>query len=372
MTTKRNGHPYWIYETIMSCGDVLATWNQKRQSEKVQEIADTIVERKPAHIFIAGTGSSHLAALAQTHAFSNTAGIPCSAWVTMELRNYPPPHFDERALLILNTHSGKSPGDVRLIEQAASRGVYTIGVTDMENTPFAQVCDKLLIGRDGSKQEFPSTRTYSSAIYRILLVAAVCAQKLNPGSGAGKLSAILPKLPGMMRTFVEECDLQAKRIVEELVDLSAYFVIASGPNLSTAHEGAMGLTQGSGRPTAGYCIDDYIHGPIQSLSEGQCVVTIAAPGPFQDKFLGLARCARTIGAKILMIAPQASELLEEGDVNIPMPNGIPEVATPVLYCVPFWLLGYHFSLRFGLDPDRLSMDRESFRTSGLAELKKLV
>jgi len=101
------------------------------------------------------------------------------------------------------------------------------------------------------------------------------------------------------------------------------------------------------------------------------VVAIAPPGPFQTKIGGFARAVRRIGAKVMMVAPEGSEALKEADVSIAMPGGIPEVLTPVLYCAPFWLLGYYFSLFYGLDPDNLSMDQPAFKTSGLAELKKL-
>jgi hypothetical protein len=73
-----------------------------------------------------------------------------------------------------------------------------------------------------------------------------------------------------------------------------------------------------------------------------------------------------------MVAPAGSGALEAGELGIAMPTGVPEIVTPVLYCAPFWLLGYHFSLHFGLNPDTLSMETETFKKSGLADLKKLV
>lgn len=372
MSEKRSGHPYWIHETVMGCGDVLATWGEEKQQRTVAETAGVIVGRKPAHIFIAGTGSSHLAALAQCHAFQRIAGIPASAWVTSELRGYPPPHFDRTAILLLNTTSGKSPVDVKLVEEAKERGVYTIGVTDVDDSPFAMACDRLLIGRDGPKREFPSTRTYASAMYRTLLVAAACARAGGAQDSAGEFHKALAGVPHTVKGFLKEFEATAKAMVPTFADRTAYFIVSSGPNMSTAHEGAMGLTQGTGRPAAAYNVDEYMHGPVQSLGEGHCVVAIAPPGPFQAKIAGFSRAARRIGAKVLMVAPEGSDALKEADAGIAMPSGIPEVVTPVVYCAPFWLLGYYFSLHYGRDPDSLSMESEAFKSSGLAELKKMV
>ncbi|MBN1834277.1 MAG: SIS domain-containing protein [Spirochaetales bacterium] len=372
MENTRTQHPFWIYETITSCGEVLASWQQDRQQGRIEEVAEVLVERKPTHVFLAGTGSSHLATLAQSHALHRIAAIPCSTWVAAELRSYPPPHFDGSAALMLNTHSGKSPGDASLIEAAKERGVYTIGVTDVEDSATARACHSLLIGQDGAKREMPSTRSYSSAIYRTLLLAVACAQESGSTGAAAEYLPVLRKLPGIMTEFVKGFAARAKSLVAEFVDVTAYSVVSAGPNLSTAHEAAMGLTQGTGRPAAGYEVEEYMHGPVQSLAEGQCLVAIAAPGPFQEKIAEFAKAARRIGAKVLMVAPEASGALEAGDVGIGMPKGIPEILTPVLYCAPFWLLGYYFSLHFGLNPDTLSMETEAFKKSGLAELKKLV
>ena len=58
MSEKRSGHPYWVHETIMGCGDVLATWGEEKQQRTVT-----------------GACTSRLAALAQCHAFQRIAGI---------------------------------------------------------------------------------------------------------------------------------------------------------------------------------------------------------------------------------------------------------------------------------------------------------
>jgi glucosamine 6-phosphate synthetase-like amidotransferase/phosphosugar isomerase protein len=372
MSENRSGHPFWIYETIMRCGDVLASWREEKQQLKLEQLANTITEKQPKHIFLAGTGSSYLAAIAQSFGFNQLAGIPSSSWVTGELRSYPPPHFAKNALLILNTHSGKSPGDVKLVEQAKRHGIYTIGITDVCDSPFARDCDDLLIGQDGPKRELPSTRTYSSAIFRTLLLAVTCAEKSGSGRAIEGYRRALNQLPERMKEFLIRFDAKAKSLAATFDDRLAYVVVSSGPNMATAYEGAMGLTQGTGKPAAGYNVDEYLHGPIQSLGSGHCVVAVAPPGPFQEKIITFARCARSIGARVILITPEGSAPLEEEDVVVPMPGSIPEVITPVLYCAPFWLLGYYLSLRNCLDPDNLSMTRNSFKASGLRQLKIMV
>jgi glucosamine 6-phosphate synthetase-like amidotransferase/phosphosugar isomerase protein len=372
MSDRRIKHPYWIYETIMGAPDVLSSWLEPDAESRIEETAERVLMREPRHIFFSGTGSSSLAAISQAFAFNEIAGIPASAHVTAELMHYPPAHFDSSSILALNTHSGKSPGDVEMVRRAKGRGVYTVGVTDIPDTPFARAVNALFIGNDGPKHEMPSTRTYSSAIFRVLLLAISCAMKKGSVDSSLEYDEKVKRIPRCMREFLINFESQAKKIAERLTRYRGYYVISAGPNMATATEGAMGLTQGTGKPAAGYNIDEYMHGQIQSLGSGLCVITVAPPGTYHEKIGRFTQCARRIGADVLMMAPEGSVFLDEHEMHVALPDAIPEVLTPALYCTPFWQIGYFCSLLNGLDPDTLSMDKQNFKDSGLAELKKLV
>lgn len=372
MNGKREKHPFHIYETIMGAPEKLQCWLEKESLETVREVAEEIRKREPKRIFTAGTGSSYMAALSQACGFSEIAGIPASAYVTSELHAYTPKRFSEGDILLINTHSGKSPGDAEMVKIANSRGVFTVGITDIGGTPFADKVDMLLIGKDGPKKEMPATRTYSSAIFRTLLLAIECAKKQGSVERAREYERQMMLIPVMMRKQLDDLDKTAPEIVKKLRTNTAYFVISAGTNMSTAIEGAMGLTQGTGMPAAGYNVDEYMHGPVQSLTSGRCVVTVASPGPFHEKIWRFADVARNIGAAVLMLAPEGSDAIDHGDIRIALPKGIDEVLTPSLYCAPFWLIGYYFSLENGFNPDSLSMERDEFKNSGLADMKKYI
>ena len=372
MNGKREEQPFHIYETIMDAPVKLQSWLEGESLERVREVAEEIRKRKPKRIFTAGTGSSYMAALSEAYGFSEIAGIPSSAFVTSELRAYTPEEFSDDDILLINTHSGKSPGDVAMVKVAKDRGVFTVGITDIGGTTFADEVDMLLIGKDGPKKEMPATRTYSSAIFRTLLLAIECAKKQGSLYRAREYERQMMLIPMMMRKQLDDLDKTTPEIVKKLRTNTAYFVISAGTNMSTAIEGAMGLTQGTGMPAAGYNVDEYMHGPVQSLKSGRCVVTVASPGPFHEKIWRFADVARNIGAAVLMLAPEGSDAIAHGDIRIELPTGVDEVLTPPLYCAPFWLIGYYFSLENGFNPDILSMEKSEFKKSGLAEMKKYI
>lgn len=369
MSEKRNGHPYHIYETIMGAPEKLSGWLADESIAVIKHIAEEIRKIRPRKIFTTGTGSSYMAAITQSFAFNEIAGIPSTAFVTAELRAYTPRDFGAGDVMIINTHSGKSPGDAAMVEVAKDRGVFTIGVTDVDGTQFAGSVDALLIGKDGTKHEMPATRTYSSGIFRTLLLAIECAKKQGSLYRAREYERQMKLIPGMMRSHLDELDKKAPGIVDAIAGNSAYFVISAGTNMSTAIEGAMGMTQGTMMPAAGFHVDEYMHGPIQSLSAGKCLVMVAAPGPFHKKLWRFADVAKKIGATVLMIAPEGSDAAAHGDVAVTLPSGIDELLTPSFYCAPFWLIGYYASLKYGLNPDSLSMELDEFKNSGLVDMK---
>ena len=372
MSIVKDTHPFNIYNTIMGAPEKLQSWLRDECQTKVRTVAEKINEIGPRRLYMAGTGSSYMASISQAYSFSEIAGISSFAFITSELRTYMPKEFCEKDVLFINTHSGKSPGDVEMVRSAKARGVYTIGVTDIDGTEFAEEVDLLFIGNDGPKKEMPATRTYSSSMYRMNLLAIEFAKRKGFTDLAQKYERQMSLIPGMMKKLLGTLDSKAPEIVERLADHTAFFVVSAGTNISTAFEGAMGLTQGTGMPCAGFNVDEYMHGPVQSLQKNRCIVTVAPDGPFHEKIWRFADVARKIGATVLMMAPEGSSAVSHGDIIVELPRGLHELLTPPIFCAPFWLIGYHFSLKKGFNPDSLSMEKHEFKNSGLADMKKYI
>jgi glucosamine--fructose-6-phosphate aminotransferase (isomerizing) len=257
-----------------------------------------------------------------------------------------------------------------MVEIAKSRGVFTIGVTDIEDTPFARSVDATIIGPGGAKNEMPATRTYSSAIFRVLMLAIRYAQKKGSLYYAHEYDERIRRIPELLRHFLDEYDKKVPAIVETLFGYNAYYIIGAGPNISTAMEGAMAVTQGTGKPSYGYDVVEYMHGPIQSLTNKCCIVSVVAPGPYRKQLVEFSKAAQKIGAKIVTVGLSDEEMPAVFDTRFVFPDTIPEILTPIIYCAPFWLLSYYFSLKTGRNPDTLSMGKDEFKASRLAELKK--
>jgi glucosamine--fructose-6-phosphate aminotransferase (isomerizing) len=359
----RAEHPHSIWNSMMRTPEMLDACRAEPFRGQVERVADRLAELSPRRAFCAGTGSSYYASIVHAFALEEMAGIPSSWHTTSELGAYPPVHMGPESVLILTSHSGRTIGDLRVVERARQRGTYTIGVTDIPDSPLAQAVDDAVIGPGGRKTELPATRTYTTAIFRVLQLAVSLAKRLDNSNVVATFDEELGQLSHVLREFLDRFSTQAGAYANGLADVERYFVIGAGPNMSTAFEGALVLLQSTDAGAQAFHVEEMLHGPIQALRPGACVVVVAAPGPLQQRIIQSAQACHTIGATVLTVAPEDTPGLQNIGVHVPMPARIPELLTPVLYIVPFWLVGYQFALASGRDPDNLNRDKEEFKSA---------
>ena len=360
MSEQRLGHSYHIWKSMMRTPEILEACLVQPIKSSIERVADHLAELGTRRVFCSGTGSSSYASIVHAMALQQVAGLHASCHVTSELGAYPPPDLAKGSLLLVTSHTGHTAGDVSVVKLAKQRGVYTIGVTDIANSPLAEVVNETLLGPGGPKEELPATRTYVAAMFRVIQLALALATRLDRPN-LGLTLEELHKLPGTLRSFLESFTPQASEYATRLIGVKQYFVISAGPNMSTAQEGALILLQSTDAGALAFHVEEMLHGPIQALRSGMGVIAVAAPGPLQARILQSAQACAMIGATVLTIIPQDTATTGGAGMCIHMPPGVPEILTPLLYIVPFWLIGYHCALASGRDPDNLSRDRPEFK-----------
>ena len=360
-TQKRTEHPFWIWESIQMIPQVLGQCLEEPVVAQRKKIAAEISDKGIEKIVFLGTGSSYFATISEKYFFDAITPLQSFTFVTSVFRKYPPRFIDEKTAVFFHSHSGKTEGDVDVVRFAQEKGAYTIGVTDIEASPLAGAVDDVYIGPGGPKHEMPASRTYATALFRMMLLGLELGRVLGSKDVVEAYEPWMQKLPGLVQEFMSAYELQADKRVAALQDCTSFFCLASGPNLSTADECALALSQCAGVPSQSFEADNFLHGPIQTLTPGMGVVAIAAPGPFQERILRIARAAKIIGAKVALVIPEDVDSNMDADVRIDMPQGLPELLTPLFYMIPLWQTAYHFGLLGrGGHPDRLSMDKPEF------------
>ena len=359
---RRDQHPFWIWESIMNTPKILSECLSGFTLEQVQQIAKKFQDKEINKIFLLGTGSSYFATIAEKPIFEAFAGIPTSTHLTTEFREYTPLTFDDHSAVFFHSHSGGTKGDPETVKKARDMGAYTIAVTDIPESTLAKSAEDMLIGPGGSKVELPATRTYSAAIFRMTQLAIELGKQSDKKSIAIKAEEQLKQVPQILSTVAEKYAALAPEFIEKLKECRSFFMVGAGGNYATADEAALGFSQSSGRPAQAFQLENFLHGPIQTLRKDIGVVLIAAPGPFQDRMLKTAQACKIIGSKVVLLYPDDLNLPIDFDVCVDFPSGLTELISPLVYMTPLWQLAYHFSLLGeGSHTDRLSMDKPEFK-----------
>jgi glucosamine--fructose-6-phosphate aminotransferase (isomerizing) len=359
---NRDHHPFWIWESIMSTPKMLGECLAESIYSQVKNVAEKCAQKNVDKIFLLGTGSSYFATVAEKFTFETYAGIQTTSCLTTEFREYPPTNIDDHSAIFFHSHSGGTKGDLETVNKVRDLGGYTIGITDIKESALAKCVDDSIIGPGGSKIELPATRTYSTAIFRMMQLAIELGKGTRFQEAALEGEKQLKKIPDILENIVQKYAVEAPKIVESLKSCRSFFVIGSGPNFATADEAALGFSQSSGVNSQAFQLENFLHGPIQTLRSDMGVILIAAQGPFQDRFLKTAKACKIIGAKVTLLVPEGLNPKPDCDVLMELPAGIPELLTPLLYMTPLWQVAYYFSLLGrGCHTDRLAMDKPEFK-----------
>jgi glucosamine 6-phosphate synthetase-like amidotransferase/phosphosugar isomerase protein len=367
----RTSHPFWVWESIQEIPGLLDQCLECEVTSQIDKIVNICLKKEINKIYLLGRGSSYFLTLANRFLFEELTSIPTFCQVMNVFESYPPLHKEPHSIAFIHSHSGKSEGDPAIVEKIKQLGIHTVGITDIPGSDLACVVDDCIIGPGGPKVELPATRTFTTAMFRMMQFTVSFAEALGNKEGAKKYQIALQRLPSQLKEFISAYEPDAKNDVNKMKDCSSFLFIGFGPNLATTEEGAMAFSQSACVPSQSYELENFIHGPMQALSKGRGVISIAPKGPLQSRMLRMIAAAKIIGAKTVVLVPKGTEDLPDVDVQISLPEDIPDLLSPIAYMVPLWQMGYYFGLLGrGGHPDRLSMDIPAFKEAFSFLMKK--
>ncbi len=367
----RTAHPFWVWESIQMIPGLLDQCLKKGVTDQIDHVVKNCLNRKINKIYLLGRGSSYFLTLTNRYLFEKLTGIPTICQVMNVIQSYPPEEPEPHSAAFIYSHSGKSEGDPEIVEMLKRLNIYTVGITDIAGSDLAKVVDDCIIGPGGSKVELPATRTYATAMFRMSQFAVAYAEALGKGREIQEYKDSLAHLPAQIKALMTSYEGKAAVTIEKIKDCTSFFIIGYGPNISTADEAAMAISQSTFLPAQSFELENFIHGPMQALKQGRCVISIAPEGPLQERMLKMTKAAGIIGTTTVLLAPKSTGNVSDADVFIEMPDGIPDLLSPIAYMVPLWQTGYHFGLLGrGGHPDRLSMDKPEFKEAFSFLMKK--
>ena len=251
-------------------------------------------------------------------------------------------------LAVAVSQSGATGEIVTTLEWARRCGARTVAVTNAAGSPLTEAADVALVTQAGSELAVPATKTYTTQ----LAALAVLALSMGRGPGPGPPGAWLEALwgvPDAVEAMLEVAPA-AEALAGRLTDADTLVVSGRGFAYSTALELSLKLKETCYVTAVGLSYADLVHGPIAILDGGTpALLVAAAEGPMLSEMTGLARRIAATGVHVYGIGGD-HDFAAACRSTLPGPS-LPEHLAPFALVIPGQLLAEALARAKGLDPD---------------------
>jgi glucosamine--fructose-6-phosphate aminotransferase (isomerizing) len=262
-------------------------------------------------------------------------GVPTTTRLASEYVTAPPSETDG-TLVVGVTQSGETADTLEALRTARSRGHRTLAVTNTVGSTAARECEGALFVRAGPEIGVAATKTFSSQIATLGLLAEWIAARDRADRGDTFRSA-LAELPDIVQTVVESDD--ARTVARQFGDSEAFFFIGRSTGYPVALEGALKLKEISYEHAEGFAAGELKHGPLALVTDRTPVFAIDT-GRNTETLIGNVEEVRARGGPVVAVGPPETPISELADAVLPVPSTDPEL-TGIGANVQLQLLAYH-------------------------------
>jgi glutamine---fructose-6-phosphate transaminase (isomerizing) len=269
-------------------------------------------------------------------------------------------------LAVAVSQSGATEEIVTTLEWARHCGARTVAVTNAAGSPLTEVADLALITRAGDELAVPATKTYTTQLAAMAVLAlslqnaAGAASRGGVGTarsgggaasrgGAGVGVEALRGVPAAVAAMLGVA-AEAEGLAERLVGVDTLVVSGRGYAYSTALEVALKLKETCYLTAVGLSYADLVHGPIAIVDDDTpALLVAAADGPILPEMTGLAHRIAGTGADVYGIG--GDHEFAAACRSVLPGTSLPEHLAPFALIVPGQLLAEALARAKGLDPD---------------------
>ncbi|GAB3679348.1 glutamine--fructose-6-phosphate transaminase (isomerizing) [Salinarchaeum chitinilyticum] len=281
--------------------------------------------------------SYHAAAYAQ-RLFSHR-GIPATAHRAGEYTETGAT-LESGTLVVGVSQSGETADTLQSLRRIADADIRTLAVTNVVGSTISREADDALYIRAGPEIGVAATKTFSSQIATILLLAERVAADVDDAGSEDSTAVLeaLESLPAQLRTVVDGTD--ARTIARRADGRDSHFFIGRDVAHPVALEGALKFKEITYEHAEGFAAAQLKHGPLALVTEETAIVAVFT-GRHDEKTLANVREVQARGAPVIAIASEdAHSVVETADDLLPIPDTEPELAG-LLANVQLQLLSYH-------------------------------
>jgi glucosamine--fructose-6-phosphate aminotransferase (isomerizing) len=309
------------------------------QDEKtIKEVAELM--KKARGIYLIGCGSSYHACLSASYKFSSIAKMHVNVCLASEFSNFKDFIIPE-SLVMAVSQSGETADVLEAIRTAKDKGTKVISIVNVMGSSLARESHKSLMMNSGPEICVLSTKTYTSQLAILTMLAYAIADKYDEGKK--KLKDLINYIYYLTSANTRD---HIRKLSVSLKNKEHLYTIGRSFQYPTALEAALKIKEVSYIHAEGFAGGELKHGTIALIEKGTpCIVFTSEK--IEKEILSNATELKARGAYIIGIGPRDNELF---DFFIKVRES--EEANSICQIIPIQILAYQLALLRGFNPDK--------------------
>ncbi len=333
---KKSGYKHFMIKEILEQKETIdRVISQDKKS--IQKIADMINDA--FGVFFVACGTSYHACLSAGYIFSKVTKKHVNVYLASEFPNFS--HFlTKNTLMIAVSQSGETADVLEAVRVAKEKGVKVISLVNVMGSSLMRMSDFTLLLNAGPEICVLATKSFTSQLTLLYLLAYTCAGKYEEGKE--KLNDVSEKLNDVLS---DDNIQKIKKLAKSLRDQENIYLIGRGLSYSTTLEGALKLKEVTYAHAEGLAGGELKHGTLALIERGVPCIAIVPDNDGKQDILSNAMEIKSRGGYIIGIANEKNEIF---DYSIIIPKA---EMHPILMIIPIQLLAYYLALERGCNPD---------------------
>lgn len=289
--------------------------------------------------YFIGCGTASYACLAGVYLFSKIAKKHVNFSVGSEFE-YTEDFLTDKSLLIAVSQSGETIDVIEPVKKAAKKGAKIVALTNTLGSTLYRMADYKLLLRAGPEKAVCGTKSFTSMVAQIALLAYQITGKLEEGEkmilgSAAEIDSVL------------ERQAEIKALANKISGKLHIYILGRGFSYPIAIESALKIKEVSYIHAEGFAGGELKHGVMALIEEGTPVIVFAPNDETKSAVLANAMEVKARGAFVIGVSDQKNDVFDfffkVKDVG----------ASSILPAVVFsQLLGYFLTKKLGYDVDK--------------------
>lgn len=310
----------------------------KQDRKMIEDFASDI--KNAEQIFFVAAGSSRYASLCASYAFSGIAEKHVDVAIASELSSFEK-FLNEKSLVVAVSQSGETADVISAVKLAKEKGCKIISLVNVMGSSLTRLSDKFLLLNAGPEIGVVSTKTFTSQVALLTLIAYAAAGKYEEGQR---------KLQYLVNEIYNLTAETSRQKIKDLANMLRYthhiLTVGRGIQYPIAQEAALKIKEVSYIHAEAFAGGELKHGSIALIEAGTpCIFFISEEN--ERLCLSNAMEVKARGAVIIGVAPKDNEIF---DFFIRAREA--NHATPIIQIIPIQILAYQLAILRGNDPDK--------------------